>query len=227
MAYIVDTYQTIADPLFAQACVTGKPIGLGGVRGRKEATGRGVYFGIRGACEDRDDMERLGLEPGLEGKRVVVQGLGNVWSNASKFLQEGGALIVGLAEIEGAIYDPNGLDVDAVVAFRKSNGSILGYPGAEVITYTRKALELECDILVQAALVGKINSESATRIKAPIIAEAANGPTTSDAERLLVEEGMLVIPEAYLIAVGVIVYYFEWLVILSRDLLVIVCRRLE
>ncbi len=227
MAYIVDTYQTIADPLFAQACVTGKPIGLGGVRGRKEATGRGVYFGIRGACEDRYDMERLGLEPGLEGKRVVVQGLGNVGYHASKFLQEGGALIVGLAEIEGAIYDPNGLDVDAVVAFRKSSGSILGYPGAEVITDTRKALELECDILVPAALEGQINSENAPRIKAPIIAEAANGPTTSGADRQLVEAGKLVIPDAYLNAGGVTVSYFEWLRNLSRVRFGRLSRRFE
>ncbi|MEX1054654.1 MAG: Glu/Leu/Phe/Val dehydrogenase, partial [Rhodothermales bacterium] len=153
MAWILDTYQTLTDnPLDALACVTGKPVGQGGVRGRKEATGKGVFFGIREACNRADDMNRLGLSTGLEGKTVVVQGLGNVGYHAAKFLQEGGAVIVGLAEMEGAIYDRRGLDVDRVVLYRQERGSLLGYPGAENVASSLMALELDCDILVPAAL---------------------------------------------------------------------------
>ena len=218
MAWILDTYQTLtSNPLDALACVTGKPVGQGGVRGRKEATGRGVFFGIREACEHFDDMKRVGLSKGLEGKTVIVQGLGNVGYHAAKFLQEGGAVVVGLAEIEGAIYDRNGLDVDEVVRFRREHDSLLGYPGAQDIVPSQQALELECDILVPAALEGVITEENAGRIKARIIAEGANGPVTAGAAELLVNRGdVMILPDLYLNAGGVTVSYFEWLRNLSH-----------
>ncbi len=217
MAWIMDTYTQIGDEdLNALACVTGKPVGQGGVRGRTEATGRGVYYGIREACGYPKDMNRLGLEPGLEGKSVVIQGLGNVGYHAALFLDEGGADIVGIAEIEGAIHDPDGLNVDDVVAHREETGSILGFPGAENIETSAEALELPCDILIPAALEGVITADNAPAIQASIIAEAANGPVTSEADEILQEKDAMVIPDVYLNAGGVTVSYFEWLRNLSH-----------
>jgi len=217
MSWIADTYVALSsNELNTLACVTGKPVTQGGVRGRLEATGRGVYFGIREACEVEDEMKALGLSPGVEGKRVIVQGLGNVGYHAAKFLQEGGAVIVGLAEYEGAIYNPDGMDVDEVVQHRKENESIFDFPGAENIEPSLKALELECDILIPAALENQITMENAPNIQAKIIGEAANGPTTADAHEYLIKEGVLVIPDLYLNAGGVTVSYFEWLKNLSH-----------
>lgn len=217
MAWILDTYQTLtSNPLDALACVTGKPVGQGGVRGRNEATGRGIFFGIREACTHTDDMKKLGLEPGIEGKSVVVQGLGNVGYHAAKFLQEGGAVITGIAEIEGAIHDRSGFDVDEVVAYRKEHGSLIGYRGAENIAPSSRALELECDILVPAALEGQITDKNVDRINASMIAEAANGPVTAEAAEVLISRGVMILPDLYLNAGGVTVSYFEWLRNLSH-----------
>jgi glutamate dehydrogenase (NAD(P)+) len=217
MAWIADTYSALApDKLYTLACVTGKPVGQGGIRGRTEATGRGVFFGVREACSIAEDMRALGLEPGLEGKRVVVQGLGNVGYHAARFLQEGGAVLVGLAEYEGAIHDPNGLDLEKVVAHRRETGSILDYPGAQSLSPSGLGLELPCDILVPAALENQITRENAPRIRARIVAEGANGPTTADAEEILKQAGVLVLPDVYLNAGGVTVSYFEWLKNLSH-----------
>jgi glutamate dehydrogenase (NAD(P)+) len=217
MAYIVDTYQAIApDPLNALACVTGKPVGLGGVRGRNEATGRGVFFGVKEACSVTEDMKRLGLETGLEGKRVVVQGLGNVGYHAAKFIQEGGGIIVGVAEWDGAIVSDNGIDIDELKKHQNETGSILGFKNTKKLDDTSEALELDCDILIPAALEAQITEDNVSRIKAKIIAEAANGPTTNRADRILTDAGRLVIPDAYVNAGGVTVSYFEWLRNLSH-----------
>jgi len=218
MSWIMDTMHQIGDDdLNSLACVTGKPVGQGGVRGRTEATGRGVYYGIREACQFESDMDRLGLAPGIEGKSVVVQGLGNVGYYAAKFLEEdGGADIVGIAEIEGAIYDPDGLSVDDVVAHREETGSILDFPGADNVETSAKALELPCDILIPAALEGVITADNAPSIQASIVAEAANGPVTSQADDILTERNVLMIPDVYLNAGGVTVSYFEWLRNLSH-----------
>jgi len=218
MAWIVDTFTQIGDDdLNALACVTGKPVGQGGVRGRTEATGRGVFYGIRKACSYKDDMEALGLAKGLADKDIVIQGLGNVGYHAARILEEeGGANIVGIAEIEGAIYDESGLHVEDVVAHREDTGSILDYPGAEDIETSAQALELPCDILIPAALEGVITEDNAPRIQASIIAEAANGPITSQAADVLQERDVLVIPDVYLNAGGVTVSYFEWLRNLSH-----------
>lgn len=212
MAWIVDTYMAFhPGSIDGQACVTGKPITQGGIRGRREATGRGVFFGIREACANTDDMKALGLRPGLDGKRAVVQGLGNVGYHAAKFLQEGGCLIVGIAEYEGAIHNPKGLDVDEVFKHRKATRSILNFPGATNLANSALALELECDILVPAALESVITKENAPRIKAKIVGEGANGPTTAEAGEILNRKGVMVIPDMYLNAGGVTVSYFEWL----------------
>ena len=145
MAWIADTYTTFnSQPGNTDgfACVTGKPISQHGICGRKEATGRGVYFGIREAVNDKEEMKKIGLETGLDGKKVIVQGLGNVGYYAAKFLQEDGAIIISLAEKEGAIYDPNGLDVDTVKKHRIETGSIMGYKDAQDIGNTFDVLEM-------------------------------------------------------------------------------------
>ena len=221
MSWILDTFNSLtsnnpSNNLDALACVTGKPVGQGGVRGRKEATGRGVYFGVREACGIEEDMKARGLKPGLEGKTFIVQGLGNVGYHAAQFLQEGGAVPIGFAEIEGGIYDPEGLDLKAVVNHRRENDSLLGFPGAESTENSEELLERECDILVPAALEDVITRENAPRIKAKIIAEAANGPITADADEMLLERNVLMIPDVYLNAGGVTVSYFEWLRNLSH-----------
>ena len=212
MAWIADTYMSLSGgDLNAIACVTGKPITQGGIAGRLEATGKGVCFGIREACDVAADMKALGLSRGLEGKRVVVQGLGNVGYHAAKYLQQGGAVLVGLAEYEGAVCSPRGLDVDAVIAHRGEAGTILGMPGATDLPRSADALELDCDILVPAALERQITHDNAARIKAKLVAEAANGPTTAEAHVMLKERGCLILPDMYLNAGGVTVSYFEWI----------------
>ena len=179
MAWIADTYtQLRPGEIDALGCVTAKPVSAGGIRGRTEATGRGVYFGTREACGVAEDMKALGLSTGLAGKRVVIQGLGNVGYFAAKFFQEGGAILVGLAESEGAIANPKGLDLEKVMAHRRERRSLLDFPGATNLARREDALELECDILIPAALERQITAENAPRIKAKIVVEAANGPTT-------------------------------------------------
>ena len=217
MAWIYDTYQALnPGQIDAAACVTGKPIEQGGIHGRTEATGNGVFYGIRHALSYRDDLKGIGLEPGIEGKRIVIQGLGNVGFHAALRLQKAGAQIVAIAEYDGAIYSERGLDVDAVQDFRQSTGSIVGFPGAKVLPTSIGALECDCDILVPAALEGQITAENAPRIKAKIIAEGANGPTTAAAEVVLKEREILVLPDLFLNAGGVTVSYFEWLKNLSH-----------
>ena len=217
MSWIVDTYSAFhPGQIDALACVTGKPVSQGGVRGRLEATGRGIFFGLREVCSHSEDMKEVGLEKGLEGKRIVVQGLGNVGYNAAKFCQQGGAVIIALAEYEGAIYNANGLDVDAVMKHRKEAGSLLDFPGATNLNSREEALELDCDILIPAALENQITEENAGRVRARILAEAANGPTTAAAAEILRRKGVLIIPDIYLNAGGVTVSYFEWLKNLSH-----------
>ncbi len=217
MAWIVDTYTSMRPgEIDGLGCVTGKPVTQGGVRGRKEATGLGVFYGLREVCSMSEIMGKLNLATGVEGKKVVVQGLGNVGYHSAKFFQDAGAIIVGLAEYEGSIYSENGLDVDAVVAHRKATGSILNFPGSDNFAKNTDALEMECDILIPAALENVINGENAPRIKAKIIGEAANGPLTPEADEILTKRGILVVPDMYLNAGGVTVSYFEWLKNLSH-----------
>ncbi len=217
MSWIADTYASLMPgEVNALGCVTGKPVTQGGVRGRTEATGLGVFYGVKEACSIEEDMKKLGLTTGLQGKKIIVQGLGNVGYHAAKFFYEAGAIIVGIAEYEGGIYNEKGLELDKVVDHRKNNNGILDFPGATNITNSAETLELDCDILIPAALENVINAANADRIKAKIIGEAANGPVTPDADEILLKKGCMIIPDMYLNAGGVTVSYFEWLKNLSH-----------
>lgn len=217
MAWILDTYTAMhPSEIDAAGCVTGKPVTQGGVRGRREATGLGVFFGLREVCNMPDVMKKLGLSVGVEGKKVVVQGLGNVGYHSAKFFQDAGAKVIGLAEYEGAIWNKDGLDIDNVFNHRKKTGSILNFPGATNFEKNGDALEMECDILIPAALENVIDAENAPRVKAKLIGEAANGPLTPDADEILAKKGIVVVPDMYLNAGGVTVSYFEWLKNLSH-----------
>jgi glutamate dehydrogenase (NAD(P)+) len=217
MSWIADTYiQFNQQELNAQACVTGKPIGQGGVHGRTEATGRGIFYGLKHACSFADDMKKLGLSTGIEGKTVIIQGFGNVGYYAAKVLEENGAIIVGIAEYEGGLYNAKGINVDDLKKYQIENRTIRNYPKAKFLKHTNFLMEHECDILIPAALENQITKENAPRIKAKIIGEGANGPITPDAETILIKKGTMIIPDMYLNAGGVTVSYFEWLKNLSH-----------
>jgi glutamate dehydrogenase (NAD(P)+) len=217
MAWILDTYVAMhPGEIDAQGCVTGKPVSQGGVRGRREATGLGVFYGLTEICNMHTLMDKAGLPLGVKGKKICIQGLGNVGYHSALFFQQAGAIIVGIAEYEGSIKNYNGLDVAEVWAHRKKTGSILDFPGAENFEKSADALEMECDILVPAALENVINAGNADRIKAKIIGEAANGPLTPEADDILNPKGVLIVPDMYLNAGGVTVSYFEWLKNLSH-----------
>ncbi|WP_154640175.1 Glu/Leu/Phe/Val dehydrogenase [Lewinella sp. W8] len=220
MAWIYDTYRSFhGDDINAAGCVTGKPVNQNGVRGRTEATGRGVFYGIREACNQKDLMDKLGLSLGIEGKTMVVQGLGNVGAHTATISQdEGGVKIIGVSEVEGAIYSKDGFDIHEVMRHRQEHGSILSFPGVQTFGKEdrRAVMEFECDILVPAALENQIDRDNAPNVKAKIIAEAANGPVTADGAEILAKKGVVVIPDIYLNAGGVTVSYFEWLKNLSH-----------
>ena len=217
MAWIVDTYASLKPgEIDAAGCVTGKPITQGGVRGRKEATGLGVFFGIREICNMPEVMQKLGLEMGIKGKTIVVQGIGNVGYHCAKFFRENGAIVTCISEHDGAVYNALGLHEDELIAHRNKTGSILNCPGTTVLSKKEDALELECDILIPAALENVINAENAPRVKAKIIGEAANGPCTPEADEVFIKKGILCVPDMYLNAGGVTVSYFEWLKNLSH-----------
>ncbi|TGE05246.1 Glu/Leu/Phe/Val family dehydrogenase [Hymenobacter fodinae] len=217
MAWIADTYMTFKyGDTSALGCVTGKPVGQGGIRGRTEATGLGVFYGLRELLLDEPILKKVGLTSGVAGKRIIVQGLGNVGYYAAHFCQQDGGIITGIAEREGGIYSDSGLDVEAVFKHRQETGSILGFPGAKDVAESLDLLEYECDVLIPAALENQIHEGNAARIKAKIIAEGANGPTTQAAEKILLEKGIIILPDLYLNAGGVTVSYFEWLKNLSN-----------
>jgi len=218
MAWIADQYARMnTTDINARTCVTGKPLNAGGIQGRVEATGRGVQYGLREFFRHPEDMAKAGLTGSLEGKRVIVQGLGNVGYHAAHFLQvEDGAIITGVIERDGALVSETGLDVEAVRAHIVETGGVKGFAGAEFVEHGAVVLEAECDILIPAALEGVINLKNASYIKAPLIIEAANGPITAAANDILVEKGCVVIPDLYANAGGVTVSYFEWVKNLSH-----------
>ncbi len=218
MAWILDTYLTFKGyEIDAAGCVTGKPVNQNGIRGRSEATGRGVYYGIKEAVDQADDMAAIGLTKGIAGKTIAIQGLGNVGYHTAKISQEeGDAKIICVSEFEGAIYKEDGINVDDLMKHRKETGSILNFPGATNMSSRNDVLEVECDILVPAALENQITRHNVDKVKAKIIAEAANGPITADAEEVLIKKGIMVIPDMYINAGGVTVSYFEWLKNLSH-----------
>lgn len=217
MAWIVDTFEAFhPDLINAKGCVTGKPLSQHGIEGRTEATGQGVFFGIREALNDEEDMASIGLTAGIKGKTVIIQGLGNVGYYSAKYIKESGAKIIAIAEWNGGIVDPEGIDIEALKSYQIKNKGFKGYPKGEFVKNSKEFLTYECDILVPAALENQITIENASKIKAKIIAEAANGPVTQEAEKILMEKGVMIIPDMYLNAGGVTVSYFEWLKNLSR-----------
>jgi len=217
MSWILDTYMSLRPgEVDGYGCVTGKPLSQGGVRGRKEATGLGVFYGLQELCNIKEDMKKVGLEPGILGKKVIVQGMGNVGYHAAKYFHEAGAIVVGLIEWDGAIYNEKGLDPDKVLKHRNDTGSITNYPGATNLKKNTDGLEMECDILIPAALEQVIHKGNAANIKARIIGEAANGPITPEADEILNKKGVIVVPDMFLNAGGVTVSYFEWLKNLSH-----------
>ncbi|MFZ5750853.1 MAG: Glu/Leu/Phe/Val family dehydrogenase [Pseudomonadota bacterium] len=218
MAWIVDQYARMnTTDINARACVTGKPLNSGGIAGRVEATGRGVQYALREFFRHPEDKAKAGFSGDLDGKRVVVQGLGNVGSHAARFLsEEDGCKVIAIIERDGGLSDPRGLDVAAVQAHLRATGGIKGFPGAEYIEDGRRLLELDCDILIPAAMEGVIDQNNAPRIKAPLIIEAANGPITAGADEILRARGTVIIPDLYANAGGVTVSYFEWVKNLSH-----------
>jgi glutamate dehydrogenase (NAD(P)+) len=220
MAWIVSTYAAHRPGDINQlGCVTGKPVSMGGIQGRIEATGRGVVFGLREFFRHPEDVKLVGMEGNsLEGKKVIIQGLGNVGYYTAKILQEEDrAKIIAILEWDGALYDPKGLNIEDVFQYKVANkGGVTGYPNAEYFEDSKSLLERDCDILIPAAMEAVINQGNAARIKAKLIAEAANGPVTFAAEAILKEKGIGIIPDVYLNAGGVTVSYFEWIKNLSH-----------
>lgn len=218
MAWIADTYKHLyPNDINHIACVTGKPVEHGGIRGRTEATGRGVQYALREYFRHPQEVRQARLEGGLEGKRVIVQGLGNVGYHAASFLaKEDGAKIIAIIERDGALVNENGLDVEDIYRFKNEQGGITGYPGSSYFSEGSRLLEHDCDILIPAAMESVIHVHNAARIRAPLIIEAANGPITFEADRILHDKGTIIIPDAYANAGGVIVSFFEWVRNLSH-----------
>ena len=218
MAWIADQYARMnTTDINARACVTGKPLNAGGIAGRVEATGRGVQYALQEFFRHPEDIKMAGLTGKLDGKRVIVQGLGNVGYHAAKFLsEEDGSIITGIIERDGGIFNDDGLDVEAVHKWLAENGGVKGFSGGTYVENGAELLEKECDILIPAALEGVINLSNADRVKAPLIIEAANGPVTAGADDILREKGTVIIPDMYANAGGVTVSYFEWVKNLSH-----------
>ena len=218
MAWMADQYARMnTTDINSRACVTGKPLNAGGIAGRVEATGRGIQYALREFFRHPEDMQKAGLSGKLDGKRVIVQGLGNVGYHAAKFLsEEDGSKIVGIIEWDGALYNPDGIDVESVRQWIVKHGGVSNYPDATHSAEGGAVLEEECDILIPAALEGVINLSNADRIKAPLIIEAANGPVTAGADEILRKKGVVIIPDMYANAGGVTVSYFEWVKNLSH-----------
>ncbi|WP_413221614.1 Glu/Leu/Phe/Val family dehydrogenase [Tritonibacter mobilis] len=218
MAWIADQYARMnTTDINSRACVTGKPLNAGGIAGRVEATGRGVQYALQEFFRYEEDKAKAGLSGTLDGKRVIVQGLGNVGYHAAKFLsEEDGCKIVGVIERDGGLFDENGFDIEDLRAWIEKHDGVDGYPSGRYIKDGAKFLEEECDILIPAALEGVINLSNAENVKAKLIIEAANGPVTAGADEILRKKGTVIIPDMYANAGGVTVSYFEWVKNLSH-----------
>jgi glutamate dehydrogenase (NAD(P)+) len=218
MAWILDTYQTFkGGEIDAAGCVTGKPVRQNGINGRTEATGRGVFYGLREVFNEEKLLKRINTTKGMAGKTMVIQGMGNVGSYTGLISQnEGDVKIIGLSEIEGTIYSEKGINMQAALDYRKEHGTILGMPGTVTLPNRGDWVAIECDILVPAALESVITEENAHRVKAKVVGEAANGPITSEGADIIIKNGGIIIPDMYINAGGVTVSYFEWLKNLSH-----------
>ena len=218
MAWIADQYNRMnTTDINARACVTGKPLHAGGIAGRVEATGRGVQYALQEFFRHPEDVAAANLDGKLDGKRIIVQGLGNVGYHAAKFLsREDGALITGIIERDGALVSDRGMDVDKVRDHLTATGGVRDCPEGTFVPRGDSVLENECDILIPAALEAVINMQNAMRIKAPLIIEAANGPITAGADEILRKRGTVIIPDLFANAGGVTVSYFEWVKNLSH-----------
>lgn len=213
MAWMADTYKHLnPEDINHIACVTGKPVAHGGIQGRTEATGRGVQYALQEFFRHPDYVANLGLHGDLSGKRVIVQGFGNVGYHAAKFLhEEDNAKIIAIIDRSGVIYNDQGLDVEQVHQYKVAHGSLAGCPQGNFDQQGVAALEEDCDILIPAAMEAQIHKDNVERIKAKLIVEAANGPVTFDADQILRDKGIVIIPDAYANAGGVVVSYFEWI----------------
>ena len=216
MAWMADEYRRLnPTDLNAWACVTGKPVNKGGISGRTEATGRGVQYALRAFFDNARDVKKTGLQPGLEGKRIIVQGLGNVGYHAALFLStEDKSIITHVMERDGAIVDSNGIDILSLKQHLTKNNTIKGYKG--FVASGLETLESEADIIIPAAMELVITGDNASKIKAPLIIEAANGPISADADKILNQKNVIIIPDLYANAGGVTVSYFEWIKNLSK-----------
>lgn len=218
MAIMADQYARMnTTDINARACVTGKPPHAGGIQGRVEATGRGVQYALQEFFRHPEDIAKAGMSGTLDGKRVIVQGLGNVGYHAAKFLsEEDGSIVTHVIERDGVIHEPGGINIEDLRDWIAHHGGVTGYPNGQHLEDGSAALEQDCDILIPAALEGVINMENAARIKAPLIIEAANGPVTAGANDILMDKGTVIIPDLYANAGGVTVSYFEWVKNLSH-----------
>lgn len=218
MAWIADQYHRMnTRDIDARACVTGKPLNAGGIRGRTEATGRGVQYALRDYFRHKEDVDLAGMEGSLAGKRIIVQGFGNVGYHAAKFLQEeDDAKITHIIEYNGALVNDKGITVEAAKQHFLDHGSFKDCDGGKYVEDTTGLIEAECDILIPAALEGVINKENADRIRTKLIIEAANGPVTAGADEILRDKGVVIIPDMFANAGGVTVSYFEWVKNLSH-----------
>jgi glutamate dehydrogenase (NAD(P)+) len=213
MAWIADTYKHLyPEDIDHMACVTGKPVEHGGIRGRTEATGRGVQYALEEFFRHHEEIRAAGLDGTLEGKRIIVQGLGNVGYHAAKFLsEENGAKIIAVVERDGVVVNQDGLHIEELHFHMVDHKGVQGFAGAEFYEDHAMGMEMKCDILIPAAMEGVIHEDNAANIKAKLIAEAANGPVTFEADRILRQRGITILPDAYMNAGGVIVSYFEWI----------------
>jgi glutamate dehydrogenase (NAD(P)+) len=218
MAWIADQYNRMnTTEINSRACVTGKPLNAGGIAGRVEATGRGIQYALREFFRHPEDVAKANLKDTLEGKKIIIQGLGNVGYHAALFLSiEDGAIITHIIERGGSLSDENGLDVERVHQHLMEFGNLNECPIGKYSESSATVLEEDCDILIPAAIESVINLENVDRIKASLIIEAANGPITASADEILIKKGIVIIPDMYANAGGVTVSYFEWVKNLSH-----------
>ena len=218
MSWIADQFRRMnTSEINADACVTGKPLNKGGIIGRVEATGRGVQYALQEFFRHKDDVKTSGLSGSLAGKRIIVQGLGNVGYHAAHFLStEDGCKITAVIERDGAVINDDGININQLQTHLIENKGVKGFSGANYVSNGSEILEKDCDILIPAAMEGVINLSNAQRIKANVIIEAANGPVTAGADEILTAAGTIIIPDMYANAGGVTVSYFEWVKNLSH-----------